>query len=112
MGNEMTDKCMSVGSFVQSLVTNWTSDTRKTCCDVPISGVISPLFAYSWIDNCYYFISLVHGLLSFESLSHCTCLAIFNAIVCGDLISYTCIISDVVLDLDKKVTVTGIGAGQ
>ena len=76
---------------------------------VPISGVISPLFAYSWIDNCYYFISMVHGLLSFESLSHCTYLAIFNAIVCGDLISYTCIISDVVLDHDKN---TGIGASE
>ena len=35
---------------------------------------------------------------------------IFNVIVCGDLISYTCIISDTVLDHDKKFTVTGIGA--
>ena len=75
---------------------------RGVTLSIPISGIISPLFAYSWIDNSYYFISLEHGHLSFESLSHGTHLAILIATVCGDFISYTCIISDVVLDHDKK----------
>ena len=83
----------------------------KTGTDsVPVLGVISPLFAYSWIDNSHYFITLARGLLSLENLSHGTNLTIFYVIVCGDLISYTCIISDIVLDHDKKVRVTGIGA--
>ena len=57
----------------------------------------------------YYFISLARGLLSFESLSHGTHLTILITTDCGDFISYTCIISDVVLDHDKKDTVTSIG---
>ena len=60
-----------------------------------------------WIDSSYYLITLVHVLLSFESRSHST---IVSTVVCGDFITYTCIISDVVLDHKKKVTVTGIGA--
>ena len=85
---------------------------QKRCVTLSesISGVISPLFAYSQIDDSYYFISLARGLLSFESLSHGTHSTIVNAIVFGDLISYSCIISDVVVDHDKNVTVTGIGA--
>ena len=78
---------------------------RGATLSVPILGVISPLFAYSC--NSY---GTMSGLLSFEYLSHGTNLTIFYVIVCGDLISYTCIISDIVLDHDKKVRVTGIGA--
>ena len=54
--------------------------------------------------------TLVHVLLSFESRSHGTHSTIVSTVVCGDFITYTCIISDVVLDHEKKVTVTGIGA--
>ena len=43
-----------------------------------ILGVISPLFAYSWIDNSYSFVSLVHGLLRFQFFSHRTHSTIFN----------------------------------
>ena len=84
---------------------------QKRCVTLSesISGVISPLFAYSQIDDSYYFISLARGLLSFESLSHGTHLTILITTDCGDFISYTCIISDVVLDHDKKDTVTSIG---
>ena len=56
----------------------------------PILGVISPLSAYSWIDNSYYSISLVNGHWSFEILSHSTHSTIFDDIV--DLTSHTCII--------------------
>ena len=72
---------------------------------LPILGVILPLFAFSWIDNSYYLISLVHGLLSFEFHS-----TIFNDIVFSDLTSHTCIISDILLDHGKKVSAAGIGA--
>ena len=40
--------------------------------------------------------------MSFEYLSHGTDLTIFYVIVFSDLTSYTCIISDTVLDHDKK----------
>ena len=54
-------------------------------------GVISPPLAFSWIDNSYYLIALVHGLSGFELLNHGTHSAIFNAIVCSDLTSHTVI---------------------
>ena len=59
----------------------------------PILGVISPLSAYSLIDNSYYLISLVNGHWSFEILSHGTHSTIFDDIVYSDLTSHTCIIS-------------------
>ena len=58
----------------------------------------------------YLMSSSTHGLLSFESLSHGTHSTIYNAKVCGDLISYTCIISGIVHDHDKKIRVSGLGA--
>ena len=83
---------------------------RGVILALPILGVISPLFAYSWIDNSYYLISLVHGLLSFEFLSHGTHSTIFNDIVFSDSTSHTCIISNILLDRGKKVSIAGIGA--
>ena len=53
---------------------------------------------------------MVHGLLSFEFLSHGSHSTIFNDIVFGDLTSYTCIISNLLLYHGKKVSVAGIGA--
>ena len=53
---------------------------------------------------------MVHGLLSFEFLSHGTHSTIFNDIVLSDLTSHTCIISNILLDHGKKVSVAGIGA--
>ena len=77
---------------------------------LPILGVISPLFAHSRIDNSYYLISLVHGILSFEFLSHGTHSTIFNVIVFSDLLSHTCIISNKLIVHGKKVSVPSIGA--
>ena len=89
-------------------IATFENQKRGVALSVPILGVFSQLFAYSLIDNSCNFISPVHGLLSFKSLSHGAHLTIFIAIVFGDLISYTCNISDIVLD--HQVTVTGIGA--
>ena len=52
----------------------------------------------------------MHGLLSFEFLSHGTHSTIFNDIVFSDSTSHTCIISNILLDHGKKVSVAGIGA--
>ena len=58
------------------------------------------------LDNVYYSISLVHGLF----LSHGNHSTIFNDIVFSDSTSHTCIISNIILDHGKKVSVAGIGA--
>ena len=52
----------------------------------------------------------MHGRLSFEFLYHGSHSTIFNDIVCGDLTSHTCIISNKLLDHYTKVSVKGIGA--
>ena len=52
----------------------------------------------------------MHGLLRFEFLNHGTHLTIFNGIVCSDLTPHANIISNILLDHYKKVSVTGIGA--
>ena len=69
---------------------------------------MSPPFAFSWIADSYYLISMVHGLLGFEFLNHGTHSTIIYGIVCSDITSHTCIISNILLDRYKKVT--GIGA--
>ena len=52
----------------------------------------------------------MHGRLSFEFLSHDTLSTIFNDIVFSDLSSHTCIISNIIIDRGKKVSIAGIGA--
>ena len=52
----------------------------------------------------------MYGRLSFEFLSHDTHSTIFNDIVFSDLTSHTCIISNILLDRGKKVSIAGIGA--
>ena len=53
----------------------------------------------------------MHGRLSFEFLSHDTHSTILNDIVFSDLTSHTCtcIISNILLDHGKKVSIAGIG---
>ena len=52
----------------------------------------------------------MHGHLSFKFLSHDTHSTILNDIVLSDLTSHTCIISNILLDHGKKVSIAGIGA--
>ena len=82
---------------IEQLTVKWeekvlTHRKRGVILSQPIMGVISPLSAYSWIDNSYYLISLVNGHWSFEILSHGTHSTIFDDIVFSDLTSHTCII--------------------
>ena len=65
---------------------------RDVILSQPILEVISPLSAYSWINNSYYLIILVNDHWSFEILSHGIHSTIFDDIVFNDLTSITCIV--------------------
>ena len=80
-----------------------THQKRGVIFALPILGLTLPLFDNSWIDNSYYLISVVHGLLSFELLSHSNHSTIFNGIVFSELTSHTSIILDLLLDHCKKL---------
>ena len=102
----VVERFICFGKFSQ----NCTHQKRGIILALPILGVISPLFAKSWIDNSYYLISLEHGHLCFEFLSHDAHSTILNDIVFSDFTSHTCIISNILLDHGKKVGIAGIGA--
>ena len=83
-----------------------TPKKRGEILSQPILGVISPLSAYSWIDNSYYLISLVNDHWDFEILNHGTYSTIFHDIVFNDLTSHTCntiIICVYNCDIDKML---------
>ena len=67
------------------------NNTPKTRCNFCTTnfGLTLPLFDNSWIDNSYYLISVVHGLLSLEFLSHSNPSSIINDILFSDLTSHT-----------------------